>query len=190
MPDADDDDVGPYASDSPMRHTRTVFGSLWWVLSSVAIVAALMGAQTWWLLLVAGAEMYVSLRRVVVQRMTADAVPTGHVRAESRSHAGVVAHAPSSGLRHFVSFRFTPTAPTDAIVARLLALDALRCVRAIHFGTNCSPEGKARGHTHAAIVTFKDAAARDEYLVDPDHVAFTEFVGPYVEEVFVFDFVD
>ena len=58
MPDADDEDVGPLGSDSPMRHTRTVFGSLWWGLSSVALVAALMGADLpWWLLMVAGLEM-------------------------------------------------------------------------------------------------------------------------------------
>ena len=58
MPDADDDDVGPLASDSPMRHGRTVFGSLWWALTSAALVAALMGASApWWLLVVAGAEL-------------------------------------------------------------------------------------------------------------------------------------
>jgi hypothetical protein len=103
----------------------------------------------------------------------------------------VVAAPLSSGrLRHFVSFRFRPSAPTDAIVARLLALDALDCVRTIHFGTNCSPEGKARGHTHGFLITFKDTTARDAYLVDPEHVAFTDFVAPYVEDVFVFDFVN
>ena len=57
---------------------------------------------------------------------------------------------PPGRLRHWVSFRLTPEAPADAIVARLLALDALECVRTIHFGNNCSPEGKSRGHTHGA----------------------------------------
>ena len=132
---------------------------------------------------------YVSLRRAIVQWTTGDAAPSGHVSLERRPN--VVAAPLSSGrLRHFVSFRFRPSAPTDAIVARLLALDALDCVRTIHFGTNCSPEGKARGHTHGFLITFKDTTARDAYLVDPEHVAFTDFVAPYVEDVFVFDFVN
>jgi len=190
MPDADDEDVGPLGSDSPMRHTRTVFGSLWWGLSSVALVAALMGADLpWWLLMVAGLEMYASVRRVVVLWVGADPAPSGHVSTAPRVRRPTSGNLATSGrLRHWVSFRLTPAAPADAIVARLLALDALECVRTIHFGTNCSDEGKSRGHTHGCLVTFNDAAARDAYLVDPEHVAFTEFVAPYVEDVFVFDF--
>ena len=46
-------------------------------------------------------------------------------------------------------------------------------MRTIHFGTNCSPEGKDRGHTHGCLVTFNDVSDRDAYLVDPEHVAFT-----------------
>ena len=58
MPDADDEDVGPMGSDSPLRESRSVLGSIWWGMSSVALVAALMGAELpWWLLMVAGLEM-------------------------------------------------------------------------------------------------------------------------------------
>ena len=105
-----------------------------------------------------------------------DDVPTspGHVSTTTRVRrpsSGVL--ATSGRLYHWVSFRLTPEAPADAIVARLLALDSLECVRTIHFGTNCSPEGKARGHTHGCLVTFNDVSDRDAYLVDPEHVAFT-----------------
>jgi len=195
MPDADDEDVGPMGSDSPLRESRSVLGSLWWGLSSVALVAAMMGAELpWWLLMVAGLEMYASVRRVVVLWVggvdeNADAAPSGHVSTTTRVRRPTSGQLATSGrLRHWVSFRLTPEAPADAIVARLLALDALECVRTIHFGNNCSPEGKSRGHTHGCLVTFTDVADRDAYLVDPEHVAFTEFVAPYVEDVFVFDF--
>lgn len=125
-----------------------------------------------------------SLRRAIQW----DAAPSGHVSLECQPNT--VSQPPSSErLWRFVSFCFRASAPSDAIVARLLALDALDCVRVIHFGTNCSPEGEARGHTHAFIITFHDAIARDAYLVDPAHIAFTNFVAPYVEDVFVFDFV-
>ena len=179
MPDADDEDVGPMGRDSPLRESRSVLGSIWWSMSSVALVAALMGAELpWWLLMVAGLEMYASVRRVVVLWATGvdDDVPTspGHVSTTTRVRrpsSGVL--ATSGRLYHWVSFRLTPQAPADAIVARLLALDSLECVRTIHFGTNCSPEGKDRGHTHGCLVTFNDVSDRDAYLVDPEHVAFT-----------------
>ena len=179
MPDADDEDVGPMGRDSPLRESRSVLGSIWWSMSSVALVAALMGAELpWWLLMVAGREMYASVRRVVVLWATGvdDDVPTspGHVSTTTRVRrpsSGVL--ATSGRLYHWVSFRLTPEAPADAIVARLLALDSLECVRTIHFGTNCSPEGKDRGHTHGCLVTFNDVSDRDAYLVDPEHVAFT-----------------
>ena len=179
MPDADDEDVGPMGRDSPLRESRSVLGSIWWSMSSVALVAALMGAELpWWLLMVAGLEMYASVRRVVVLWATGvdDDVPTspGHVSTTPRVRrpsSGVL--ATSGRLYHWVSFRLTPEAPADAIVARLLALDSLECVRTIHFGTNCSPEGKDRGHTHGCLVTFNDVSDRDAYLVDPEHVAFT-----------------
>lgn len=58
MPDADDDDIGPLANDSPMRHGQTVFGSVWWALTSATLVATLMGASVHgWLLVVAVAEL-------------------------------------------------------------------------------------------------------------------------------------
>ena len=65
MPDADDEDVGPMGSDSPLRESRSVLGSLWWGLSSVALVAAMMGAELpWWLLMVAGLEMCACAHRM------------------------------------------------------------------------------------------------------------------------------
>ena len=36
-------------------------------------------------------------------------------------------------------------------------------------GANMSPEGLNNGSTHAFVITFTDAAARDAYLVHPEH---------------------
>lgn len=37
-------------------------------------------------------------------------------------------------------------------------------------GPNASPEGLGHGFEHGFVVTFTDAAARDAYLVHPEHV--------------------
>lgn len=39
------------------------------------------------------------------------------------------------------------------------------------FGHNASPEGLAQGFADGFIIDFRDAAARDAYLVHPDHQA-------------------
>jgi hypothetical protein len=55
-------------------------------------------------------------------------------------------------------------------------------------GTNCSTEGRNEGLTHAFIMTFTDAAARDAYLVHPEHEKFMSQAMGIVEKVLVFDF--
>ncbi len=39
-------------------------------------------------------------------------------------------------------------------------------------GACCSAEGRNQGMTHGFIMTFADAAARDAYLVHPEHERF------------------
>jgi len=56
-------------------------------------------------------------------------------------------------------------------------------------GANCSTEGHTQGMTHGFIMTFLDAAARDAYVVHPEHVQFVNTaMPPIVENVLVFDF--
>jgi hypothetical protein len=55
-------------------------------------------------------------------------------------------------------------------------------------GTNCSPEGAAQGMTHGFIMTFSDAAARDAYIVHPEHERFKTGALNVVESVLIFDF--
>jgi hypothetical protein len=78
-------------------------------------------------------------------------------------------------IRHLVLVRFaqaTPPAERDAIFADLAALRAvLPGMRGFAAGANVSPEGRARGYTHAFTADFADAAARDAYLDHPAHKA-------------------
>jgi hypothetical protein len=62
-------------------------------------------------------------------------------------------------------------------------------VQDIQWGTNVSPEGLSDGFTHCWIVTFKDAKARDAYLVHPAHKAFVDVLKPVLEKPFVVDFI-
>ena len=55
-------------------------------------------------------------------------------------------------------------------------------------GTNCSPEGSNQGLTHGFIMTFSDVAARDAYIVHPEHERFKTMALSVVETVLAFDF--
>ncbi len=55
-------------------------------------------------------------------------------------------------------------------------------------GLNTSPENLNRGLTHGFVMTFKDAAARDAYLLHPEHERVKARVLPHVESVVILDF--
>jgi hypothetical protein len=52
-----------------------------------------------------------------------------------------------------------------------------------------SPEGFNQGYTHGFVMTFADAAARNEYLVHPDHEKVKADFLPRVDKAVAFDFV-
>ncbi len=78
-------------------------------------------------------------------------------------------------IRHTVLVKFPAHARPEAIGALFGVLDDLKAVvpgmLSFKGGANVSPEGLARGFTHAFAVDFVDAAARDAYLVHPAHQA-------------------
>ena len=94
-------------------------------------------------------------------------------------------------IRHLVLFRFRPDLPAtqvDEAVAAFRALQwAIDAVKAFEDGTNVSPEGLAHGYTHAFLLAFETAAARDAYLEHPAHKAFVGFIQPLLHEALVFD---
>lgn len=76
-------------------------------------------------------------------------------------------------IRHCVFFRFRAdidATERKAIFADLAAMkDHVDGVLDAHFGTNVSPEGLSRGFEDGFVMDFRDAAARDAYLVHEAH---------------------
>lgn len=99
---------------------------------------------------------------------------------------------PDSLLRHVVLFNFTDEASASdirAIEAAFAGLpEKITEIHGFEWGTNNSPEGLDKGHTHCFLVTFHSEADRDAYLPHPAHQAFVELVGPLVEDVTVVDY--
>lgn len=55
-------------------------------------------------------------------------------------------------------------------------------------GRNNSPEALNEGFTHAFVMTFTDANARDAYLPHPEHERFKASALPHIDKVLVLDF--
>jgi hypothetical protein len=76
-------------------------------------------------------------------------------------------------IRHCVFARFRNDVPAAENTAIHADLEALRQVidgmDAVKFSANVSPEPFARGFTHGFTIDFRDAAARDAYLVHEAH---------------------
>ncbi|EON64574.1 hypothetical protein W97_03807 [Coniosporium apollinis CBS 100218] len=104
------------------------------------------------------------------------------------------------GIIHVVIFEFKQTASQDEVqdaCKRMLALknDCLHpttnkpYVKSSIGGRNNSPEGHARGLTHAFVSEFENEEDRKYYLEkDPAHLSFVESLGPVVQNVCVVDF--
>ena len=101
---------------------------------------------------------------------------------------------PSPVLRHVVFFKFKPgtdEAKLKEIVDGFRALPSkIDVIKDFEWGTDVSVEMKADGFTHCFVVSFKDAKARDVYLPHAAHGEFIKLVGPRLEKVLVFDFVN
>lgn len=95
-------------------------------------------------------------------------------------------------LRHLVLLKFkaqaTP-AEVETIVQAFAALrEAIDGVRDLEWGIDVSPEGLAKGFTHAFLLSFDDAAARDAYLPHTAHLAFVARLQPLLADVLVIDY--
>jgi hypothetical protein len=55
-------------------------------------------------------------------------------------------------------------------------------------GANCGGQDNSQGLTHGFIMTFTDIAARDAYLVHPEHEKFKAAATSLVDNVVIFDF--
>lgn len=93
-----------------------------------------------------------------------------------------------------VLLRFRSDAAAEQPGRLFRALEGLRHTLPgiLHFagGPYSSPEGLHQGYTHGFLMTFADAAARDHYLVHPDHEQVKQDFLPYLEGIVAFDFVE
>ena len=94
---------------------------------------------------------------------------------------------------HVVHFKFKADANPEAVKKVETEFAALKGkieeIQSLEWGTNVSPENLNDGFTHCWIVTFKDAKARDAYLVHPAHKAFVQVLKPVLEKPFGVDFI-
>ena len=95
-------------------------------------------------------------------------------------------------IRHSVLFSFkegTDEADLEKIENKFNLLKSeISEILEFEWGLNNSPEGKTKGFTHMFLLTFKNLYDRDSYLIHPKHQAFSGLVGPYLEDVLVFDY--
>jgi Stress responsive A/B Barrel Domain len=95
-------------------------------------------------------------------------------------------------LRHIVLFGFkdgTSSETISEVVQRFSALrESVPNVSSFEWGANCSLEGLNNGHSHAFVLTFPSATARDAYLPHPAHQAFVEWVSPVIASATVIDY--
>jgi len=98
-------------------------------------------------------------------------------------------------LKHVLLARLregTPEAVVQTVMAafREMALNMEGCI-AFEYGPNNSPEGRSRGFTHAVVLSFAGAEARDAYLSHPEHRTFSDWAGQLgiIEEMLVFDYI-
>jgi len=99
-------------------------------------------------------------------------------------------------IRHCVFVNYRPSfgrAERDAINADLAGLQAkIEGMLGFDAGRNVNPEGLGHGYDDGFLIDFRDAAARDAYLVHPEHQAIgARIVGAAeggTDGIFVFDF--
>jgi hypothetical protein len=97
-----------------------------------------------------------------------------------------------SKVKHIVLLKFK-AGTTEEQITKFFedALDLSETVPGIDdyvSGNDCSQAGLSQGLTHGFIMTFSDVAARDAYMVHPEHEKFKAMATPLVENVLIFDF--
>lgn len=92
-------------------------------------------------------------------------------------------------MQHIVLLSFKDPAKAEPLFQALGDLrSTIPGIESYSYGPYSSNEGMNQGYTHAFVMTFVDAAARDVYLDHPEHVKVKETYLPYVAQVVAFDF--
>ncbi|MEZ2414887.1 Dabb family protein [Muriicola sp. E247] len=97
-----------------------------------------------------------------------------------------------SVLRHVVLFKYKAGSTSKDIEKVQQSFVDLKTkipqIVSLEWGVNNSPEGLDKGFTHCFFLTFRSEEDRDAYLPHPDHKAFGEVIGPFLEDVLVVDY--
>jgi hypothetical protein len=95
-------------------------------------------------------------------------------------------------LRHVVLFGWkagTDSAVIKRVVTAFKALPGkIKTIKRFEWGTNNSPGKLNQGLTYCFLVTFASEKDRDDYLVNPNHKAFTQLLPDILEKVTVVDY--
>ena len=95
-------------------------------------------------------------------------------------------------LRHVVLFGFNDNATAEQVKEIETAFANLPkkidAIKGYEWGTDCSPEGLQKGHTHCFFLSFESEKDRDTYLVHPAHQEFGKLLGGKLKTVTVVDY--
>lgn len=92
-------------------------------------------------------------------------------------------------INHIVLLAFKDESKLGPLFAALHQLKALEPgMTSFTHGPYASWEGANAGFTHAFIMVFQDAAARDRYLRHPQHERVKEEFLPFLSQVVAFDY--
>ena len=95
-------------------------------------------------------------------------------------------------LRHVVMFGWKAGTDSIAIQRVVMAFKALpekiKTIKRFEWGINNSPENLNQGLTYCFLVTFGSEKDRNDYLVNPDHKAFTQLLPNILEKATVVDY--
>jgi len=100
----------------------------------------------------------------------------------------------NSIVRHILLGKFRPemtAAQFDEIIRRFREMvEKIPGTLSFEHGANNSSEGRDMGVTQVIIITFIDVAARDAYLVHPEHVRFSTWLGELnlIQDLVIVDF--
>jgi len=95
-------------------------------------------------------------------------------------------------LRHVVMFKFK-NGTTDADIQQIVAAfrqlpKKIHTIKSFEWGVNNSPEKLNDSLTHCFFVTFTSEKDRNDYLVNPAHVAFVAVLKPHLDRPLVLDY--
>ena len=95
-------------------------------------------------------------------------------------------------LRHVVLFGFDDEATVEQVYEIETAFanlpSKIDVIKDFEWGTDCSPEGLQKGHTHCFFMSFESEKDRDAYLVHPAHKEFGKLLGGKLKNVTVVDY--